>query len=106
MQYFVGIVPPDEIYEKIVLIPGLKIFEAAETGPAKVDSFHPHLTLGRSWCGFTPADFDRMKILIQAYLAGGGIRFEAQALRIYYKPDPHARYQTYKDVPFRDKVLS
>jgi 2'-5' RNA ligase len=80
------------------LIPKLKPFEAA--GPDKEnETFHPHLTLGRAWCGFTAEDFKNMRTLADQYLSAANISFLAKTIRIYHKPDPHSRYQTYRDIP-------
>ena len=82
------------------LIPKLKALEPLQQEKESLAHFHPHLTLGRAWCGFTADDFSSMSSMAESYLFEDDIRFEAEALRIYYKPDPHGRYQTYKDVPF------
>lgn len=81
------------------LIPALMAFEPVMHKKEISDGFHPHLTLGRAWCGFTADDFASMKRMAEAYLFEQDVRFKAAAIRIYYKPDPHGRYQTYKDVP-------
>jgi 2'-5' RNA ligase len=80
------------------LIPDLRSFEPAVENGGR-EGFHPHMTLGRAWCGFSPDDFKSMQALAERYLADD-VMFRATAVRIYYKPDPHGRYQTYKDVPF------
>lgn len=82
-----------------IVVSRLKKFEPAANRRDSFDAFHPHLTLGRAWCGFTAADFESMKLMAEHYLMGKTVRFRVSALRIYYKPDPHGRYQTYKDVP-------
>jgi 2'-5' RNA ligase len=79
------------------LVPALETYEPA--GEKEARGFHPHMTLGRAWCGFSPEDFKSMQVLAEKFLADN-ILFSATGVRIYYKPDPHGRYQTYKDVPF------
>ena len=60
--------------------------------------YHPHLTLGRSWCGFTNEDFSQMKILADEYLAKEPVSFDVDFLRIYHKPKSNGGYKTLKDV--------
>jgi 2'-5' RNA ligase len=80
------------------LIPQLKPFEASE--PNKVNGdYHPHLTLGRTWCGFTAEDFTNMKQLADEYLRREKVSFVAKTIRIYHKPDHHGRYQVFEDIP-------
>lgn len=81
-----------------ILIPKLKTYEP-EDGKKDHERFHPHMTLGRAWCGFTPEDFRSMKQLADELLVNKGVTFTVSQLRIYYKPDPHKGYQAYKDVP-------
>ncbi|WP_345953499.1 2'-5' RNA ligase family protein [Mucilaginibacter sp. PAMB04168] len=80
-----------------LLIPALKPFETPEVNKGP-EGFHPHLTLGRAWCGFTPENFIQMQQLADAYLSASPVSFEATHVRIYHKPDHHGRYQPYKDV--------
>lgn len=80
------------------LIPALERFEPSLDNRSG-GQFHPHMTLGRAWCGFSPDDFKGVQALAERYLAGH-VLFRVSAIRIYYKPDPHGRYQTYKDLPF------
>lgn len=70
MKYFLGIVPPEDIYQKLLAI-------QTQYGDNRLE---PHITLRPP---VTPGDDE-----------------EWLPLRIYYKPDPHGRYQTYKDVLF------
>jgi 2'-5' RNA ligase len=81
------------------LCEAIKSFEQKDNRQQQSNSFHPHLTLGRSWCGFTPQDFAKMKILADAYLAKEPVTFVANFLRIYHKPTGKGRYATLKDVP-------
>jgi 2'-5' RNA ligase len=62
--------------------------------------YHPHLTLGRKWCGFTPDAFRLMKMLTEEYLSKDPVQFTAASLRVYNKPKPGGRYQLYQDVLF------
>lgn len=87
------------------LIPALKDFEPVTAKKESIDDFHPHLTLGRAWCGFTADDFESMKKMAEGYLLENDVRFVVSALRIYYKPDPQGRYQTYKDVPLAGDLI-
>jgi 2'-5' RNA ligase len=79
------------------LIPALKPFEHKEDHP-DINHFHPHLTLGRHWCGFTPQDFKSMQQLADAYLKAEIVTFEATHVRIYQKPEHGGRWQTFRDV--------
>jgi 2'-5' RNA ligase len=81
-----------------LLIPALKIFEPKEANKGS-ESFHPHLTLGRTWCGFTEDDFRNMQQLANTYLSAGNVSFEVKYIRIYHKPEHQGRYQLYKDLP-------
>ncbi len=85
----------NELYNQ--LIPALKLFEPEEINKGD-GGFHPHLTLGRKWCGFTADDFIAMKHLADDYLQNGNISFKVTQVRIYYKPDNHGRFETYKDI--------
>ncbi len=94
---FVNVQSPGlkQLYD--LLIPALQPFEKEE--PGKGDgSFHPHLTLGRKWCGFTIEDFAAMKLLADDYLQASLVSFKVTQIRIYYKPDNHGRFETYRDV--------
>jgi 2'-5' RNA ligase len=81
-----------------LLIPGLKEFEET-AGAQKQETYHPHLTLGRTWCGFSSEDFTGMSKLATEYLAAGKVSFVAQDVRVYYKPSHQVRYQRFRDVP-------
>lgn len=85
----------NELYHQ--LMPALKPFEPEEISESHF-GFHPHLTLGRKWCGFTTDDFTAMKQLADDYLQNGDISFKVTQVRIYYKPDNHGRFETYKDI--------
>jgi 2'-5' RNA ligase len=84
------------------LVPQLAPFERSESNKVTGD-YHPHLTLGRTWCGFTAEDFANMKHLADDYLRDRNISFMATAIRIYHKPDHHGRYQTFRDVDLGKK---
>lgn len=83
------------------LIPAIQPYEEADMKQQQNQSFHPHLTLGRGWCGFTKPDFAAMKILADEYLAKEPVVFEAKFLRVYHKPSGKGRYEKMKDVPFQ-----
>ncbi|WP_297819286.1 2'-5' RNA ligase family protein [Segetibacter sp.] len=88
------------------LITAIQPFEEgdARQQPQQHESFHPHLTLGRGWCGFTREDFAAMKILAHEYLAKEPVAFEAKFLRVYNKPSGKGRYEKMKDVPFQARL--
>ncbi|HKG67501.1 MAG TPA: hypothetical protein VKA92_01440, partial [Segetibacter sp.] len=75
----------------------IKPFEQPEVNGKENNLYHPHLTLGRSWCGFTKEDFAKMKILADNFLSGCPVSFIAQSIRIYHKPSGK-RYETLKDI--------
>ena len=87
--------PLINLYDR--LIPALRQFEEKDVNKEH-EKFHPHLTLGRAWCGFTPEDFKNMKQMSEEYLTAGNVSFGASHIRIYHKPDHHGRYQPYQDV--------
>lgn len=78
------------------LIPALSPFEPADT--KREEKYHPHLTLGRAWCGFTKDDFAAMRKLADEYIKKESVLFEVNVVRIYYKPDPKKGYLTLRDV--------
>ncbi|MBS7563210.1 2'-5' RNA ligase family protein [Mucilaginibacter sp. Bleaf8] len=80
------------------LVPALELFEPTSTAH-KFEQYHPHMTLGRAWCGFTPDAFRQMQALADDYMASGSITFEATHIRIYQKPDDQGRFQPYRDIP-------
>lgn len=79
------------------LLKAIKPFEQPEVNGKENNSYHPHLTLGRSWCGFTKEDFAQMKILADNFLSGRPVSFIAQSIRIYHKLSGK-RYETLKDI--------
>lgn len=83
-----------QLYDQ--LLPSIKPFEK----PAREEdrNYHPHLTLGRKWCGFTPEHFKQMKILTDEFLSEQPISFTMQYIRIYHKSGSK-RYQTLRDIP-------
>ena len=80
------------------LLKAIKPFEQPEVNGKENNVYHPHLTLGRSWCGFTKEDFAQMKILADDFLSGRPVLFIAQSIRIYHKPSGNKRYETLKDI--------
>jgi 2'-5' RNA ligase len=72
-------------------------FEKPSKKQQEERSFRPHLTLGRSWCGFTTNSFAAMKSLAEEYLRSS-VSFTATSVRIYHKPSPGGRYQPLEDV--------
>ena len=83
------------------LLKAVKPYEKIENQQEDDRPFNPHLTLGRSWCGFTRDDFAAMKILANDYLAKTPVSFNVETLRIYHKPKGHGPYETLKDVPLK-----
>ncbi|WP_158828319.1 2'-5' RNA ligase family protein [Mucilaginibacter lacusdianchii] len=81
------------------LITALAPFENEEND-ADTHHFHPHLTLGRKWCGFTTDNFENMQQLANEYLIGKNISFKATHIRIYQKPEHQGRWQAFRDAPF------
>jgi 2'-5' RNA ligase len=73
----------------------IKSFEPAS--PKAKQAFHPHLTLGRLWCGFTKSDFIQMKKLIDELLTTQTWRFEVDTIRVYNKPVDNKRWKAFKD---------
>jgi 2'-5' RNA ligase len=69
-------------------------------------TFHPHLTLGRSWRGFTYHHFTQMKILADEYLSSQKVFFQAKSVRIYQKSESQGRYKNLKDVMLADDQSS
>ncbi|MDB5192996.1 MAG: 2-5 ligase [Segetibacter sp.] len=68
------------------------------------NTYNPHLTLGRKWCGFTSSDFVQMKQLAHELLSHGPLSFPVLSLRIYYKPQSNNKYVRFKDVNFMGKT--
>jgi 2'-5' RNA ligase len=62
--------------------------------------YHPHLTLGRAWCGFSKEDFKNMRADADEYLSKESITFIASFLRIYHKPSLGGKYEKLKDIEF------
>jgi 2'-5' RNA ligase len=93
---FVSVQSPALEALQATLTAAIKEFEPPE--PKKdFEGFHPHLTLARAWCGFSPEDFKNMRKLADEYLHNNKINFLVTQIRVYHKPDPHGRYQTYQD---------
>lgn len=82
-----------------VMTEAIKPFEQAGNRQLESQTFTPHLTLCRSWCGFTRQDFAAMKTLAGEYLSREPVVFDAGFIRVYHKPSNHGRYETLKDVP-------
>jgi 2'-5' RNA ligase len=76
----------------------LKAYQKNEPNAIKNTTYHPHLTLGRAWCGFTKDDFSNMKHLAEEYLSKEKISFKASSIRVYHKPSPKGRYEQLKDI--------
>jgi 2'-5' RNA ligase len=85
-----------DLYER--LMPELNSFERAERSQ-RDEKYHPHLTLGRGWCGFTKDDFAGMRKLADEYLINQNVSFEVKAIRIYNKPETQKGWQLFKDAP-------
>lgn len=85
-----------ELHNQLLKV--IKPFEQPDLNEEENQSYHPHLTLGRSWCGFTKEDFAQMKILADSFLSNRPVSFIARSIRIYHKPSGNKRYETLKDV--------
>ncbi|MDB5245651.1 MAG: 2-5 ligase [Segetibacter sp.] len=82
-----------------VVTKAIKPFEQPDLREQGNQIYHPHLTLGRKWCGFTSQDFVKMKLLADEFLIGKQMGFTANFIRIYHKPLPHGQYEPMKDIP-------
>lgn len=80
------------------MIQAIETFEQPDQNQQEHESFHPHLTLGRAWCGFTRQDFAAMKTMADEYLRNEPVAFVAKSVRIYHKPASEKRYEALKDV--------
>jgi 2'-5' RNA ligase len=83
------------------LTKAIKQFEEEQNKPSDQKHYHPHLTLGRSWCGFSAEDFKQMRILADQYLSKEPCYFTVGFLRIYYKPKNNEGYKIFKDVQLK-----
>lgn len=86
-----------------LLVQALQPFEQRDQ---KKDNnhYHPHLTLGRKWCGFTKEDFVNMEGLAEDYLSKKHVSFIAHFVRVYYKPSSNGRYTLMKDIQLSDNL--
>ncbi|WP_157580839.1 2'-5' RNA ligase family protein [Segetibacter koreensis] len=85
-----------ELYN--ALMPAIELFEQPEINKKENTNYHPHLTLGRSWCGFSKQDFIQMKELANEFLSQKKISFIAHSVRVYHKPSASGRYEAKKDI--------
>jgi 2'-5' RNA ligase len=94
---FISVESPEltQLYKK--LGPAIKPFE--QPGQEDNRPYHPHLTLGRSWCGFTKEDFDGMQQLADEFVLQKDLSFVVNSIRVYHKPGHTKRYETLIDVP-------
>lgn len=83
-----------QLYKQVVT--AIKPFEPV----VKEDhyDYHPHLTLGRSWCGFTRHDFEKMQEMADQYLSVKPVSFNVDFLRVYQKPQGNKRYEKLVDL--------
>lgn len=79
-----------------LLTEAIKPFEKPEV--KRNMHYHPHLTLGRSWCGFTKHGFVKMKELADNFLLEKNISFTAHSVRMYYKPSGTGKYAAKADI--------
>lgn len=79
------------------LIAAVAPFEQKTPHEKIQQDYHPHLTLGRIWCGFTQHGFSEMKKLANELLKQP-VFFEATFLRVYVKPKSNSSYSLLKDV--------
>jgi 2'-5' RNA ligase len=92
---FIGVISEQLLLLEQHLANTLRPFEPS-TGKGK--AYHPHLTLGRAWCGFTKQDFIGMEQLSNDYLNNNSANFMVNAIRIYHKPFPDKGFQVLKDI--------
>jgi len=76
----------------------IKPYEKPEVNKHKDQKYHPHLTLGRSWCGFTMEGFKEMKEITDEFLTQRTIFFTVNSVRIYHKPLVTGRYAPKRDI--------
>ncbi|HEX8334413.1 MAG TPA: 2'-5' RNA ligase family protein [Segetibacter sp.] len=95
---FIKLRSPELLKLEEQLVNAIKPYEQESQKTDDRKGYHPHLTLGRSWCGFTKEDFSQMKILADEYLAKEPVSFDVDFLRIYHKPKSNEGYKTLKDV--------
>jgi 2'-5' RNA ligase len=60
--------------------------------------YHPHLTLGRTWCGFTKNDFNEMQKQADAFLNKQPALFDVNYVRLYHKSVNNSRYEMLEDI--------
>jgi 2'-5' RNA ligase len=93
-----------ELYHALVKV--IRAFEQPEEKKQENQDYHPHLTLGRSWCGFTLEDFAKMRVLAEDFLSQKEQSFMVESLRIYHKPNGRGRYTPMKDIVFAAAAMS
>jgi 2'-5' RNA ligase len=103
---FIDVVSPSLHALHADLISAIEPFEVADNKLYVDDSFHPHLTLGRAWCGFSQDDFAAIRKLADSYLSASPIMFKAAFLRVYKKAAHVKRYETVADVPLQLPIAS
>jgi len=79
-------------------IKAIQPFEQPELKKQEDQDYHPHLTLGRAWCGFSRQDFAQMKVLADDFLSDKPVSFIAHSVRIYHKPSNNGRYEAKQDI--------
>ena len=93
-----------ELYH--ALVKAIQSFEQPEEKKQENQDYHPHLTLGRSWCGFTGDDFAKMKVLAEDFLSQKEQSFMVESIRIYHKPARTGRYAPMKDIALAATAIS
>jgi 2'-5' RNA ligase len=90
-------VKSEEVYAlQTQLASSIKSFEPPS--PKSNNKYHPHLTLGRLWCGFTKHDFAEMKKLSDKFLTTQTPTFTADSIRVYHKPQHNKRWEPFEDL--------
>lgn len=87
------------------IIKAVKIYEQPEVNNQEGRKYNPHLTLGRSWCGFTMQDFTEMKEITDTFLSHKEVSFIAHSIRIYYKPLGSNRYSAKEDISLTGSLI-
>jgi 2'-5' RNA ligase len=77
----------------------LSIKELEPQSPGGNNKYHPHLTLGRLWCGFTRRDFNEMQKSADEFLLTQTQSFTVDIIRVYHKPPHNKRWECFRDLP-------
>jgi len=95
---FIDVVSDDLSRLHYSIVEAIKRYEQPEGNNGHEKKYRPHLTLGRSWCGFSMQDFKEMKKLADDFLSLHSVSFSANTVRVYHKPSGAGRYAVREDV--------